>query len=479
MERMHGALGQECSDALAVHFEEAGEYKKAIGYRMEAAQRYQDTGSWFEAAAHYASAQRLLRENPGIGEAREKLLRIWEGIWICSRVFNPMQAIEALETLAALHRTEGRKKEEIYACIRLINLYSQKAMFDKALQLFDYATLRVPDDPVLCAAAKTAVAYTYTFLGKPLYALSLLDEARTVLDASDRFVVAVNALTTLAARVWIGDMHEARAWYHKAKASCRAYMDLDLMTEVWLAHICCLEGGFIEARKVYQEVSRSEKKLGKMAGGLTYLRIQGSIYFRSRYLGDGAGARLDLKMFHAPGTELLQFKALERLYQAWINLEEGKVSLARDLIEEVMPELIKGIANRVPYALNTLAEAYLLMGDVAQARKTACSCIEWNEAKGNQDQLIWALRIWAQASIVADDTDAARTALRRAIRLARKNHMKPHVAWNLAVWAELLVRSGKVTRACACYRKALWLWEGMGNPHQADKIRTVLHRLEE
>jgi class 3 adenylate cyclase/tetratricopeptide (TPR) repeat protein len=478
LERRRGPASQEHSDVLAYHFESAQEYSKAIDYRMEAAQRYESSGSWFEAAANYLSAQTSLQITPDIPEASQKLIKVWEGIWLCSRIFNPAQAIAALEALSSHYRKVGLKKEETYALIRLINLYSQKGQFNKALQLFDYTSFLAADDPILLAALHTAIAYTHTFLGKPLLALSLLDQARPSLESSDRFLLAVNALTTLAAYVWKGDIDQAHKWYSRTKELSNDHMDLDLMAEMWFAHICCLEGSFEEAHRLLQDLSCREKKLGSLAGGLSYLRIQSCVYFRSRYFGDVQGARHDLEMFHALGSDIQGSKALANLYQAWICIEEGRAPMARDLIEEALPELMSGVANRVPYALNTLAEAYLLMGDLPRARKAALTCIEWNEINGNQDQLIWALRVLAQVNMDMGDLDAPYSLLKRSYLLARTCRMRPHMAWVLALWGDLMVRAGKRRKALACYRRSMALWDEMGNPHQIHRIKEILQHLD-
>ncbi|MCE5275337.1 MAG: AAA family ATPase [Deltaproteobacteria bacterium] len=477
LERGGGSPGRECAEELAHHFESAREYSKAADYRMEAARRCRDMGSWFEAVAHYLLVQRSLEENPDIPEAQAKLIGVREGIWMCSRVFNPAQAIDALEALASHYRAAGLKRGEAYACIRLINLHSQKGRFGRAFQLFEYATLLAADDQVLLAAARTSVAYTYTFLGKPLCALELLEKARPALEASDPFLLAANMLTTLAACVWKGALDEARKWYEKIRESGGSHLDLDLMAEVWLAHISCLEGRFGEAHRIFREVLNSERKLGSLAGGLSYLRIQGSIYFLSRYLGDVQGARQDLALFDELGSDMQGSGAMAMLYQAWIAQEEGRAVEARNLLEAAVPDLMKGVANRVPYALNALAEACLLMGDLEEAKRTALACIEWNECHGNQDQLIWALRVWARISVSLGDPTTAQSALRRSCLLARMHRMRPHTAWNLTAWGDLLACSGKPGKARACYRRSLALWGEMGNRHQADRVRTLLHRL--
>ena len=194
-------------------------------------------------------------------------------------------------------------------------------------------------------------------------------------------------------------MKSARTWYDRTKVFSGAYLDIDLMADMWLAHICCLEGDFDEARRVLGEVSSREKKLGKLAGGLSYLRIQGSIYFRSRYFGDIRGARYDLHVFNALGADIHNSGSLKDLYRAWIALEEGKPQKTKDLIHAALPGLREGIANRVPYALNALAEANLLLNDLEAARLIAEESITWNEHCGNADQLIWGLRIFAEICI--------------------------------------------------------------------------------
>ncbi len=459
---------------LAHHFGKAQEYSKAVYYHMEAGKHCQATGAWVEAGAHFLSAEQYLHAGKTLPGAEELLVAIQEGIWRCYRVFNPGRAIVALESLAGYYRLKGLNEEEAFCSIRLINLYSQKGLFNKAKESYDFALNLIRDNSVLIAAAHTVYAYTYTFLGKPLDALRLLDKARPALDASDRFLYTINVLTTLAASVWKGDMKGSRFWYEQLKRFSSAYMDIDLMADMWLAHICCLEGGFEDARRIFEDVSSREMKLGMLAGGLSYLRIQGSIYFRARYFGDIQGAGTDLEAFNALGVEIYHPGSLKDLYRAWIALEKGNPSQAKELINTALPGLRDGVANRVPYALNALAEACHLLGDYDSARSTAQESITWNEQRGNVDQLIWALRVFAEICTSQGQYDAAHKALSRAYALARSSMMKPHQAWLIASWGNLLKAAGKSSKAKRCFGKSLKLWKEMGNPLQEKRMAKEL-----
>ena len=476
LEDRAGSCPGDHAGELAHHYAEAQNYIKAVYYHMEAGKRCQSTGAWVEAGWHFSSAERCVLAAPAFPEVEEKVVEIQEGIWRCCRVFNPARAITALEALADNYRLKGLKEKEAFCSIRLINLYSQIGLFEKAKGYYTHALSIIGNDPVLIAAAHTAIAYTYTFLGKQNDALRLLDSSRPSLEASDRFLFTVNTLTTLAACVWKGDMKSARTWYDRTKVFSGAYMDIDLMADIWLAHICCLEGDFDEARRVLGEVSSREKKLGKLAGGLSYLRIQGSIYFRSRYFGDIRGARYDLHVFNALGADIHNSGSLKDLYRAWIALEEGKPQETKDLIHAALPGLREGIANRVPYALNALAEANLLLNDLSAARQIAEESITWNEHCGNADQLIWGLRIFAEICISQGEYITARKALSRAYSLARACKMKPHQAWIIALWGNLLNRTGKHAESAICLGKSLKLWKEMGNPIQVKRVAKELNR---
>jgi pentatricopeptide repeat protein len=251
-------------------------------------------------------------------------------------------------------------------------------------------------------------------------------------------------------------------------------MDIDLMADMWLAHVCCLEGSFEEAHRVFKEVSSREMKIGMLAGGLSYLRIQGSIYFRSRYFGDIQGAQADLEAFNALGVEIYHPGSLKDLYRAWIALEKGNPGEAKELINAALPDLRDGVANRVPYALNALAEAHHLLGDHSAALRTAKESITWNEEKGNVDQLIWALRVFAEICTSQGQYDTAHKALSRAYALARSSMMKPHLAWLIASWGNLLKATGKSSKARRCFGKSLKLWKEMGNPLQEKRMAKEL-----
>ncbi|MCU0575859.1 MAG: AAA family ATPase [Desulfobacterota bacterium] len=465
------------AEVIAHHYTMAQEHEKAVRYYLEAARSCQDSGSWVEAAALFKAVERILENCPAIPGRDDKSLEAREGIWNCCRVFHPVHAIAALENLTEQYRKRGLKREEAFSFIRLINLYSQRGLFEKALQAYEYALLLCSQDPVLTAAAQTAVAYTYTFLGRPLAALDLLDGARPVLETSDNFLLAVNSLSTLAASVWKADMDRAIQWYAKTKELSSEYMDIDLMADMWLAHICCLQGRFEQAHRIHGEVSLREKKLGKLAGGLSYLRIQGSIYFRSRYFGDLQGARSDLHQFDTLSEHIMCSDSLKGLYRAWIALEEGRAREAYELIEDALPGLRAGVANRVPYALNALAEAKILLGDMEGACGTALECITWNEDSGNADQLIVALRIFADTRLLLGDPSSANDALVRAHRLALATGMMPHRAWILASWGNIFSSTGKIQKAAVCYDESIRLWGEMGNAVQEEKVIRLRRRL--
>jgi tetratricopeptide (TPR) repeat protein len=87
--------------------------------------------------------------------------------------------------------------------------------------------------------------------------------------------------------------------------------------------------------------------------------------------------------------------------------------------------LEKGVANRVPYALNTLAQAHYLSGDHVTALSTAQESIDWNEQRGNVDQYIWALRIFAEVCISQGEIDTALKKLSQAYALAFSTRMRP------------------------------------------------------
>ena len=162
------------------------------------------------------------------------------------------------------------------------------------------------------------------------------------------------------------------------------------------------------------------------------------------------------------------------LYRGWISLEEGDYIAARSLLERALPALKTGIANRVPYALNALAETLLHMGDWESAKFVAREGIAWNREHGNQEQFIWINRIMGEICLKADVFDEAKEALFIAFRTARRLRMRPHVAWTLATWGDYWEKIGDRKKAKGCWERAQYMWQTMGNPYQACKIRNKL-----
>jgi class 3 adenylate cyclase/tetratricopeptide (TPR) repeat protein len=475
LEHMYDDHTKIC-DILAHHFDLAGRKEKAIQYSIMAARKYQAGGSWVEAAAHYGTAEKWLTAEGTLADTQEALISVREGIWSCSRIFNPAQAVQALESLYNYYTHSEKNDEEIFTLIRLINLYSQKGLFQKALDTFERALSLAGENEILSSAARTAVAYTYTFLGRPDISLEYLDQARPGISEADSFLLAVNYLTTLAAFVWKGSIKDAFNWYRLTKTLSKEYMDLDLLTETYLGYVHYLRGNFLQAHQVFDNVVMREKKLGSLAGGLSYLRIQSSIYFNARYTGDLDRACADLKIFESMDNDMEGFSCLVDLYRAWIALEKGRYVQVRDLLVKVWPVFKDGLANRFPYALNTLAEALFELGDTEQAKRIAQKCIIWNKQNGNQDQMIWALRIMGRLYTHLEMYDEARDVLKRASYLARACSMPPHTAWSLESWGDYFYHIGKMKRATACYKKAIALWRDMDNAYQAQKLSKKINK---
>lgn len=472
LEKISKSRAEHCG-MIAYHMYHAREYARAVPYFILAARTYQAEGSWIEAAAQYKRAEDSLLKADGFAGKDEMLIQMREGVWTCSRVFNPDQAIHALEELVRHYAKNGPRNQEAFSKIRLINLYSQQARFQKALDLYGEVSSGVGSNDLLAAAAKTAVAYTYTFLGKPATALTYLEDARSILDSSDRFLNAVNSLTTLAAWVWRGGVKDALAWYARTKQQSAPYMDLDLMAEVWHAYLLFLKGDVAAGQGIFDSIRDKEKKLGCLAGGFSYLRIQSSLYLYSRYTGWMDKARAELELLESRAQDTDRFPGLMGLYRAWVALGLERYQEARDLAEECLPLLEAGIANRVPYALNTLAESLFMLGDISPAGRIAARSIDWNEKHGNAEQLIWAWRIMSHIRLNMKDRETARSLLKKASVLSLDRGMKPHIAWTLASWGDFHAASGARKKAQACYRRSISLWSEMGIPYHAQKVGKV------
>jgi len=472
LERMYENKEEVC-DILAYHFDLAQDSQKAARYSMMAARKFHAEGSWVEAASMYLTAEKWLNVSIDGTANREDLVAVWEGIWSCARIFSPDKALRALESLRLYYRKNSMNTQEAFVLVRMINLYSQKGMFAEALKMYEHALDLVSGDSILSSAARTAVAYTYTYLGKPETALAFLDQARPALK-KDPFLLSVNHLTTLTAYVWKGSIRDAHTWYRKTKQSGGIYRDLDLMADINLAYSCLLEGKFEMAKSLFDQVLRQERKLGNLAGGLSYLRIQSSIYFNARYAGDLYTAREELVMFKRLGTDMKGASGLIDLYHAWILVEERSYEKAKELLMRSCRVFEKGLANRLPYALNALAETLDNLGEYQEAASAALRCISWNEQNGNQDQLIWALRIMGTIRTHQEMYAEAMDYLKRASYLSGRCSLRPHTAWNMQAWGDYFHGMRKAGKAQRCYYRAAALWSGMGNDYQAKKLSLMI-----
>ncbi|OPZ76403.1 MAG: hypothetical protein BWY77_01907 [bacterium ADurb.Bin431] len=209
-----------------------------------------------------------------------------------------------------------------------------------------------------------------------------------------------------------------------------------------------------------------------MSGALPYLRTQSSIYFNTCYLSRPREAQRDLEDFSLwCGSMRVQgAQALLDLYKGWIALAEDRLEESRRHLELAVPALETGIANRVPYALNALAEVFLKSRSLEASCETALNAVIWNREHGNREQLTCSLRLLAEALIAVGDLDRAGHYLAEAGRIARMGYFKPHLAWIYESYAHYWVRQGNVSLARDWNRNAYEAWKVMGNHYQAARL---------
>jgi len=136
--------------------------------------------------------------------------------------------------------------------------------------------------------------------------------------------------------------------------------------------------------------------------------------------------------------------------------------------------LRKGIANRLPYAINALAAAYLKLGSTDRALSLIEKGHSWNLKNGNKDQLIWSWRIKGDIATNMGQLDKAYVYINNALGLSRSLGMSPHVAWSFTSLAHLFDKKGDVEKAEILYKRACRMWMGMSNPYQAERVGTWL-----
>ncbi len=463
-------------DMLAYHYRNGGDINMALKYGLLAAGRHQRSGSLAEAASLYLTAERDIKHAGKDAYLDEMLPAIWEGMWSCSRIVNPDLAIYALVRLANYYKDKGDKQAGWFALLRLVNVYSQKGRFKKAIDVFKEVYRNVKEERLWKAVAFTSVAYTHTYLGRPRISLKYLERARPVFNTEEhKFFLTANYITTLAAYVWMADIHNAIAWHQKTRAMCSEERDMDIamMADIWLGYIYYLTGKPTKARQIFNACDEADKRMGRLSGGLSYIRMQSAIYFESIYMGQAQVARRELQKFTELSSHfrMIGSDALERLYKAWILISEGKLEEAASQLEKSVSTLRTGIANRFPYAINALAGTYMKLGSLDHASNLVEEALSWNLKNGNKDQLIWSWRIKGDIATSMGDMDMAYGCITKSLNLSQTSGMSPHVAWSFASLARLFERQGELEKADIFYRKAYRMWLGMSNPYQADRIR--------
>ena len=466
-------------DMLAYHYRQSGDTDMSLKYSLLAAERHQRSGSLAEALILYSSAERDIKKTGEGSGYEETLPEIWEGMWSCARIIEPDTAIYALTRLAAYNKKKGHKESEWFTQLRLVNLFSQKGRFKKAIEVFREVYREVKDKSLWRAVAFTAVAYTYTYLGRPKISLKYLEKARPAFNKDEhRFFLGANYITTLAALVWMADIHKSLAWYKKTRSICEEgdNMDIALMADIWLGYVHYLAGKPTRARQIFKACEEAYKKMGRLNGGLAYIKMQSVIYFESIYMGQTKVARKELQMFieFSRRFRIKGSDALGLLYRAWILISEDRHREAVGLLEKAVSGLRKGIANRLPYAINALAAAYLKLGSTDRALSLIEEGHSWNLKNGNKDQLIWSWRIKGDIATNMGQLDKAYVYINNALGLSRSLGMSPHVAWSFTSLAHLFDKKGDVEKAEILYKRACRMWMGMSNPYQAERVGTWL-----
>lgn len=159
----------------------------------------------------------------------------------------------------------------------------------------------------------------------------------------------------------------------------------------------------------------------------------------------------------------------KRNYRAAIGAFKDALDLWRTLSNE---------SQDVSIALNSLADAERLSGDLAAAERDYRESLRVSGAVGNHEGVAISMGNLAALALDRNDSPAAETLAGEALTLAEKVGRQELIAWDCWVLADALIQQGKKEEALSHAQRAVDIFTHLGVSSELEDARATLQKCE-
>jgi predicted ATPase/DNA-binding winged helix-turn-helix (wHTH) protein len=453
LERGYGDSAGEIAGELAMHFERARDFERALQYRRQAGENALRQHGYREAATHATQAIELLRTLPDAEERphQELLFQVMlGGALTASRGFTGSEVGAVYARVRTLCASVGGSPEISPILLVLVRFYLSRGEMDIArgltremLQMAEAA-----DDPGLLLWAHTAAGIIAFYTGDFAVALEHFERGAALYDPHEhthersRALLAwqnpgVSCVAHSALTLWIlGYPSRAAARGEEALTLARS-----LQHPHSLAYACHYVAALHQARRDHQTMS---------------VLVE---------------AAFDQAKEHGLGV----FIASGAIQRGWLLAERGHAADGLASMQQGVAALREIGANFViPTFLASMAEVYEKARRPAEGLATVRDALALAEASGQHYWTAELHRLKGALALQSDDLTGAEACFRDAIDIARRQGARSFELRAVMSLSRLWARHGKTSDAHALLSDACsWFTEGLDTPDLID-ARTLL-----
>ncbi|MBM4256427.1 MAG: tetratricopeptide repeat protein [Deltaproteobacteria bacterium] len=354
LEQAYGSRANEIASTLAVHFEQGGDYLRALGYVQQAASLAARRYAHREVVAHLTKGLALLSYVP------DHNVQVQHELDLCVKLGSALIAtrgygapeVEAVYTRALeLCRQLSESPQLLQALWGLESFYAVRGKFHEARQISEQCLLLAQSqgNPERLLAA-------YWTLGQILAHIGELAEAREHLQ-------------------------RALSLYRPRMHPSRALQDPGVTSRSYLALVWWMMGDVAQANTVMMEALQLAEELGHPFSQAFALTIAASISVLQHQLPNA-------HRYAQAANELAQ----EHGFPAWFAFSAvlyGRTLWMQGVREQGLAQMQKGVEAwqrtgaeaSQPFALSFLAESYKEAGEITEGLRTVATALQLGMGK--------------------------------------------------------------------------------------------------
>jgi tetratricopeptide (TPR) repeat protein len=429
MERLYPERGAELAGILAMHFEQAGDQVKAIGYLVDEGNYALERNALHEAYAAFGRARALMPEPTAdedgttlrtrvqveLGRARAgyTFLASEDVVAALEEIVEPAERLGDLELSAQVH---------LYMALTLLESGhpATEAGVQRSLRRIEEIGVEL-DDPSLGALPLALVGLNKVFVGPIREGVQALEQAIPLMERRRDFIGAAFSRGWLAiGYATLGDFDKAAvAERHATEEAERGDLIAQLDAQIAQAMIRALRGELDEAEPIAQACVARSQETGATACAVVSAWVLGDVYHRQGRLDD-AREVLQLGWDLSPVVGL-STSVWRPTLRAWLDSTQQMMGVS-DPDEAAWQDTLEGArrARNRPGEAGILAkhaEVLLRAGRAGEAAAAFAAAAKIYEEEGARPLLARVLRGWGQALRAAGQPQDANERLQRAAGL--------------------------------------------------------------